>query len=66
MTHPEYPAWICGDCGDQIGRRNPVNATWSMGECGWCASVDVPVTEPRDYGWPPMPGVAVTRCKAAE
>jgi hypothetical protein len=65
MTRPTYPAEICDDCGVQLGRRAPDFATWSMGECGWCGA-RVPTTEPRDFGFPPPPGLAVTRTKAAE
>lgn len=57
----DCPAWICGPCGEQFGSRIPTCATYHMGECGWCASEDVPVTEPRDYGYPKPPGVPVTR-----
>ena len=56
-----YPEWICGPCGEQFGSRIPKMATWHEGECGWCASRDVPVTEPRDFGYPPAPSAPVTR-----
>lgn len=62
----EYPGWICSECGRHFGRRVPDMATWHEGDaCGWCGSDAVPVTEPRDFGYPPAPGVAVTRRRAA-
>lgn len=58
----EYPTWICFPCGEQFGRRIPSCATWHEGDaCGWCASESVPVTQPRDFGYPNAPGVPVTR-----
>lgn len=62
MTHPltlaaatrrskrDYPAWICGPCGERHGVRecNPV-ATWTPGVCE-CCGMEADVTEPRDYG----------------
>jgi hypothetical protein len=56
----EYPAWICAECGKQLGRRIPTCACWHYGECGWCGSEGVPVTEPRDFGYPKPPGAAET------
>jgi hypothetical protein len=57
-----YPAWICHECGVRYGRRAPEFATWHEGDaCGWCGSENVPVTEPRDFGYPKQPGIPVTR-----
>lgn len=47
---PDYPAWICSDCGDKWGRKECGDSTWHEGECGVCGSV-APVTEPRNYGY---------------
>ena len=48
-----YPAWICGDCGERYGRRIPTCATWHEGDaCGWCGETTA-TTEPRDFGYPP-------------
>jgi hypothetical protein len=53
-----YPDWICGPCGDAIGRRIPNIATWHEGDaCGWCGRKTI-TTEPRDYGYPPPPPAA--------
>ena len=55
-----YPAWICSSCGAEHGRVMPVFATFhepdpkdTHDKCGWCRRNDVPLTEPRDYGYPP-------------
>ncbi len=50
-----YPAWICSACGFKHGVVSVGHcATYHMGDaCGWCGRDDVPVTEPRDYGYPP-------------
>lgn len=51
----DYPAWICRECGHKHGRVTDGVATFHTGdECGWCGRNDIPVTEPRDYGYPPM------------
>jgi hypothetical protein len=48
-----YPEWICADCGRKHGRVDDGIATFHTGDaCGWCGRDDVPVTEPRDYGYP--------------
>lgn len=48
-----YPVWICHDCGVKHGRPRGQYATFHIGDaCGWCSRDDVPVTEPRDYGYP--------------
>lgn len=61
----DYPAWICSPCGQRLGKRIPTCATFHMGECGWCAAAGVPVTEPRDYGYPAAPRpVAPATCTA--
>lgn len=48
---PDYPAWICADCGKAHGRRPEGNryATWHPDTCGVCGREGM-VTEPRDYG----------------
>jgi hypothetical protein len=51
MTAPDYPAWVCADCGEKHGRR-PIGtggATWHPDTCDLCGRHDL-VTEPRDYG----------------
>lgn len=46
----DYPSWICGDCGDLLGRRKCNEyATWHLGTCGVCKK-ETMVTEPRDFG----------------
>jgi len=54
MPPPDYPAWICSDCGRKHGRMPDGHlATYHAGDtCGWCGRDDVPVTEPRDWRWP--------------
>lgn len=53
----KYPTWICHDCGVKYcnGITGGV-ATYHLGFCDCCGAIDVPVTEPRDYGhlrqWP--------------
>lgn len=56
MVKP-YPQYICHDCG--IGFcKGPVSrfATFHVSDCQCCGAVQVPCTEPRDYGhlreWP--------------
>ena len=49
MADPEYPAWVCSDCGDAHGRRECRMATFHVGTCCICGREDM-VTEPRDYG----------------
>jgi hypothetical protein len=46
----EYPAFICGDCGQSHGRRgcNPY-ATWHEGECDICGKL-APLTQARVFG----------------
>lgn len=46
---PEYPHWICLDCGSKLGRKKPGVATWHIDECGICKKKTA-VTEPRDFG----------------
>lgn len=45
----DYPAWICGPCGDKHGRRECGVSTWHMDTCGVCGEQGM-VTEPRDFG----------------
>ena len=48
-----YPDWICSVCGHNYGRERPLLASYHIGgQCGWCGRDDVPVTEPRDFGYP--------------
>ena len=56
MTQPDaYPEWICCDCGEKHGRPSRREACMHIGSpCGWCGRDDVPVTQPRDYGWPKL------------
>ena len=55
MPSPDYPAWICSECGNKHGRWPEGHlATWHHGEWGWCGE-DRMVTEPRDYRWPKWP-----------
>ena len=52
---PDYPAWICHDCGNRHGTSRGGESTFHVGSaCGWCGRTDVPVTQPRDYGHPPV------------
>jgi hypothetical protein len=46
---PEYPNWVCMECGLKHGRRAPGVATWHEGECDACGR-KASVTEPRDFG----------------
>lgn len=60
-----YPDWICADCGPKYGRVIEGRlATWHAPDptdptdvCGWCNSdslIQLSLTEPRDFGYPPM------------
>jgi len=52
----EYPAWVCADCGKKHGHMAILISTYHVGsQCGWCGRMDVPVTEPRDWGYPTSP-----------
>jgi hypothetical protein len=51
--------WVCHECGMKYGRwyqgrvySGPPKhrATYHMGKCEVCDLINVPVTEPRDYG----------------
>lgn len=56
MPAPDYPAWICHECGEKYGRQIKGHlATWHHDTCGWCGETDVPCTEPRDFRYPPYP-----------
>lgn len=44
-----YPDWICINCGNKYGRRQPAYATWHSNTCDICGQADL-VTEPRDFG----------------
>lgn len=48
---PDYPAWICIDCGRKFGRRRPTHEiTVHEGDtCDICGEKK-PTTEPRDFG----------------
>lgn len=52
-----YPEWICGPCGRAHGDERPLLATYHDGDCGWCGGEGIPVTHPRDYGYPDAPKV---------
>jgi hypothetical protein len=49
-----YPNQICAECGLDYGTYIYKLSCWSIGICGWCG-VEKPVTEPRDFGYPPHP-----------
>lgn len=52
----EYGDWICGDCGKKYGRIIDGHiCTMHIGRCDWCKRRRVSVTQPRDFGYPPMP-----------
>jgi len=52
----DYPQWICSPCGHTHGPERPLLASYRVGgPCGWCGAEDVPVTEPRDFGYPDAP-----------
>lgn len=52
---PDYPDSICHDCGSPHLRPGQGRvSSWSPGICGWCGE-EKPVTEPRDYRYPPAP-----------
>lgn len=57
MKRDAYPHWICADCGNKHGRAGTGVSTWHLDTCGWCLAVDVPCTEPRDYGYPEFHGI---------
>lgn len=46
---PEYPTWVCLECGKKHGRRIPEIATWHIGKCDVCDQ-EKEVTAPRDFG----------------
>lgn len=55
----KYPEWICHKCGVKYGfwyvdgfYKGPEHhyATYHLGKCDICNSLEVSVTEPRDYG----------------
>ena len=54
------PAWVCTDCGTAYGKWyqdgeyfGPSHhcATYHYNTCDVCGTHDVPVTEPRDFGY---------------
>ena len=51
----DYPTWICSPCGREHGKRLPMLASYHTGDCGWCRAEHIPVTEPRDFGYPDPP-----------
>jgi acetone carboxylase gamma subunit len=64
MHEPEYPSWICADCGKQHGRIPKIAhfPTYHIPDpdnendfCGWCGSKTKDLTEPRDFLYPPAP-----------
>jgi hypothetical protein len=55
-----YVAWVCHTCGVKYGKwyqsgeyYGPKHhtATYHYNSCDVCGANDVPVTEPRDYGY---------------
>jgi len=46
--------WICDDCGDKYGERRTSISTYHYNYCEWCGEYK-PVTEDRDYCYPPTP-----------
>jgi DNA-directed RNA polymerase subunit RPC12/RpoP len=56
----EIGAWICAPCGKRLGRTSgaPHISTWHIGHCDYCGAKDVPVTQPRDFGYPKLPEAA--------
>ena len=53
-----YPNAICHACGTDRGTHQRIS-TYHAGVCGWCGE-QRPVTEPRDYGYPPYQAEAWT------
>jgi hypothetical protein len=57
-----YPPWICSDCGVRYGKAKPGQlATFHEpshddkdDRCGWCGTAQRALTEPRDFGYPPL------------
>jgi len=50
---PNYPGSATTAATDTA--RRAARATFHVGSaCGWCGRTDVPVTQPRDYGHPPV------------
>lgn len=62
--HPDYPVWICTDCGLQFcSAREKTRrriATYHLGQCGVCGET-TGVTEPRDFGYPNFPKKAIRK-----
>jgi hypothetical protein len=54
---PEPGDWICSPCGEQCGRAPTDHhiCTWHIGTCSYCGTKDLPVTAPRDFGYPRIP-----------
>lgn len=55
-----YPEYICHECGVRFCKGiTKRSATYHIGRCQCCGAQEVPVTEPRDYGyfkhWPLKP-----------
>lgn len=48
-TKPEYPEWVCRDCGAQYGNRPGGLCTMHYGKCDVCGESKA-VTQPRDFG----------------
>jgi hypothetical protein len=49
---PDYPAWVCLDCGARYGYRGATDGhimTMHIGTCDICGE-ERAVTEPRDFG----------------
>ena len=58
MNMRKYPQYICHSCGTSFCRDKAGSAvaTFHLNDCDCCGAVNVPCTEPRDYGgfsqWP--------------
>lgn len=53
----DYANWICSECGHLYGEYPKGHiSSWHTGECDWCHKIDIPVTEPRDFKYPSLPG----------
>jgi hypothetical protein len=48
--------WICDACGRRMGRIAHGHVScYHVGHCDYCDEDNVFVTEPRDWGYPPLP-----------
>jgi hypothetical protein len=51
LMKPDYPNWVCLDCGTRYGNGRGLNhiMTMHIGACDICGE-ERAVTEPRDFG----------------